>query len=136
VVRDFLIVQMPDPRYVGRVPLTLRPRDRLSLGLECFEDAVPSLLDDIILDIAPFRPTFRASLYEDCRHDFSPQLLSIKASMAQSQRLQHRKSEEGSADFGLPARRSRHRLKAGPLAVFRAGGPRGRAGREAAQRPA
>jgi hypothetical protein len=62
VVRNFLIVQMPDARYVGRVPLTLRLGDRLGLCLECLEDAIPMLLDDIVLDSAPIRPTFRAGL--------------------------------------------------------------------------
>src|SRR5277367_2366660 len=56
VVWDFLIVQMPDPRYVGRVPLTLRPGDRLCLGLECLEDAIPLFLDDIVHDSGPFPP--------------------------------------------------------------------------------
>ena len=68
VVWDFLIVQMPDPRYVGRVPLTLRPGDGLCLGLECLEDAIPLFLDDIVHDSGPFPPAFGAGLNEDCRH--------------------------------------------------------------------
>ena len=58
VVRDFLIVQMPDPRYVGRVPLTLRPGEGLCLGLECLEDAIPLFLDDIVHDSRPFPAAF------------------------------------------------------------------------------
>jgi hypothetical protein len=63
---------MPDARYVGRVPLTLRTGDRLGLGLECLEDAIPLLLDDIALDSAPFLQAFRAGLNVDCRPDLSP----------------------------------------------------------------
>src|SRR6478609_4689254 len=88
VVRDFLIVQMPDTRYVGRVPLTLRPGDGLCLGLECLEHAIPLFLDDIVHNSGPFPPAFGAGLNEDCRHVSSPRLLSIEASIAQSQRLQ------------------------------------------------
>src|SRR5580693_10486760 len=68
VVWDFLIVQMPDARYVGRVPLTLRPGDGLCLGLECLEHAIPLFLDDIVYDSGPFPPAFGAGLNEDCRH--------------------------------------------------------------------
>jgi hypothetical protein len=68
VVWDFLIVQMPDPRYVGRMPLTLRPGDGLCLGLECLEEAIPLFLDDIVHDSGPFPPAFGAGLNEDCRH--------------------------------------------------------------------
>ena len=61
MVRYFLVVQVPDARYVGRVPLTLRPGYRLFLGLECLEDAIPLLLDHIILDSGPScRPFGRA----------------------------------------------------------------------------
>jgi hypothetical protein len=74
VVWDFLIVQMPDPRYVGRMPLTLRPGDGLCLGLECLEEAIPLFLDDIVHDSGPFPPAFGAGLNEDCRHDFSPRV--------------------------------------------------------------
>ena len=49
VGRDFLIVQTPEVRYAGRVPLTLRPGDRFGLGLQCRQDAIPLLLDDIPL---------------------------------------------------------------------------------------
>jgi hypothetical protein len=63
VVRDFLIVQMPDTRYVGRVPLTLRPGDGLCLTLECFEHAIPLFLDDIVHNSGPFRrPLGRPSM--------------------------------------------------------------------------
>ena len=68
VVWDFLIVQMPDARYVGRVPLTLRPGDGLCLGLECLEHAIPLFLDDIVHNSGPFPPAFGAGLNEDCRH--------------------------------------------------------------------
>src|SRR5580692_11774088 len=68
VVWDFLIVQMPDPRYVGRMPLTLRPGDGLCLGLECLQEAIPLFLDDIVHDSGPFPPAFGAGLNEDCRH--------------------------------------------------------------------
>ena len=38
----------------GECPLTLRPGYRLFLGLECLEDAIPLLLDDIVHDSGPF----------------------------------------------------------------------------------
>jgi hypothetical protein len=63
VVRDILVVQVADARYVGRVPLTLRPGYRLFLVLEGFEDAVSLLLDDKVLDRATSgRPFGRASM--------------------------------------------------------------------------
>src|SRR6476646_2518821 len=63
---------MPDARYVGRVPLTLRPGDGLCLGLECLEHAIPLFLDDIVHNSGPFPPAFGAGLNEDCRHVSSP----------------------------------------------------------------
>jgi hypothetical protein len=64
VVRNLLVVQMPDARYVGRVPLTLRPGDRLWLGLECLEDAIPLLLDETqsSMEVPSCRPLGRASM--------------------------------------------------------------------------
>ena len=89
VVRNFLVVQMPHPRYVGRVPLTLRPGYRLFLGLECLEDAIPLLLDDIVHDSGPFPSAFRTGLNVNCRHEFSPgKVLIDRARIAQSQGLQ------------------------------------------------
>jgi hypothetical protein len=58
VVRNLIVVQMLDARHVGRVPLTLRPGDRLCLGLECLEDAIPLLLEDVVLDGSPLLPAF------------------------------------------------------------------------------
>src|SRR5580704_846525 len=80
---------MPHPRYVGRVPLTLRPSYRLFLGLECLEDAIPLLLDDIVHDSGPFPSAFRTGLNVNCRHEFSPgKVLIDRARIAQSQGLQ------------------------------------------------
>jgi hypothetical protein len=54
---------MTDARYVGRMPLTLRPGYRLLLGFECFEDTIPFLLDNIVVDSAPLcRPVGRGSM--------------------------------------------------------------------------
>jgi hypothetical protein len=66
VVRDFLIVQMPDPRYVGRVPLTLRPRDRLSLGLERGD------LGRLIGLFGPTSQTAEVRAFGDRFHEFDP----------------------------------------------------------------
>jgi hypothetical protein len=70
VVRNLLVVQMADARYVWRVALALRPAYRLFLGLERFEDAVSFLLDDIVLDRTTLLPAFGAGLNEDLRHVF------------------------------------------------------------------
>src|SRR5271155_4949781 len=87
---------MPDPRYVGRVTLTLCPGDRLWLGREYLEDAIPLFLDDIVHDSGPFPPAFRAGFNEDCRHVSLPDCCRSRRSIAQSQRLQQ-------AANGLPA---------------------------------
>ena len=109
-------------RATWGVALALRQDYRLSLRLKCLEDAIPLLLDDIVLDSAPFRPTFRPGLYEDCRHDFSPlQLLSIEASIAQSQGLQQLRT--------APCRRAR---RSGPGLAPPAGAPCGDAARRCA----
>jgi hypothetical protein len=79
---------MPDARYMGRVPLTLRPGDSLCLGLECLEHAIPLFLDDIVSTIAvpSRRPLGRASMKTVIM--FLSPIVSIEASIAQSQRLQ------------------------------------------------
>ena len=55
-----------------QVTLTLRPGDRLCLGLKYLEDPIPLLLDNIVLDGGSFLPAFGPRLNVDFRHIFSP----------------------------------------------------------------
>ena len=58
MVRYVFVVLVPDARYVGRVPFLLSPVYGLFLGLECFQDATPLLLDNKVFDGGPFWPPF------------------------------------------------------------------------------
>jgi hypothetical protein len=61
------------------VPLTLCPGYLLFLGLEGFEDAIPFLLDDIVLDSAPRRPPFGPASMKTFVMFFSPnELLTVQ----------------------------------------------------------
>jgi hypothetical protein len=75
---------MPDARYMRRVSFAFRPGYRLFLRLKRFEDAIPLLFDDIVLDRASLRSTFGTGLYEDCRHGIFSRAVVDRGSIAQS----------------------------------------------------
>jgi hypothetical protein len=64
VVREVVIVQMPDVRYLGERPSLFAQGIAIGLGLECLQDAIPLLLDDLALDGSPVPPAFGARLAE------------------------------------------------------------------------
>jgi hypothetical protein len=94
----------------GRI-LNRPPGDRLCLGLECLEDAIPLFLDDIVHDSGPFPPAFRAGLNEDCRHVSLPDC-------CRSRRALHK--AKGSNRLRTPCRRAR---RPGPVSAPRLARP-------------
>ena len=57
VISLFLVVQVPDASDVGGMAIFLRPLDCLTLRLECRENVVGMVLDNIVVDGVFFGPT-------------------------------------------------------------------------------
>ena len=72
-----LIVQVPDPSDVRRVPGPLRPFDCFVLGLEGLKDMIRMVFNDVVLDRTAFRSSLRSRLDKDARHFCLPPLLLL-----------------------------------------------------------
>jgi hypothetical protein len=68
VIRDLLIVVVPDARHVNRVAFLPCPLNRFVLGLEGLEHVIGMVLDHIIVNRITFWPVLRPRLNKHIRH--------------------------------------------------------------------
>ena len=76
VVWVFLVVQVPNPRDMRRVPVGLRPVDRFLLRAGGLQDVVSVILDDVVIDTRALRSLLWPRLNVDFRYDISSPLPS------------------------------------------------------------
>src|SRR5579864_6900438 len=77
MVRNLLVIQVPDASDKGMVTILLRPIDCFFLSFEGAEHVVPIGFDHIIVNRRPFRTALGTSFYVNVLHSsFLPSTLS------------------------------------------------------------
>jgi hypothetical protein len=77
MVRDLLVIEVPDASDKGSVTLCLRPIDCFFLSFESAELVVRMVFDYIIVNGRPFRAAFGAGFYINVRHGIFSDPLSF-----------------------------------------------------------
>ena len=77
MVRNLLVIQVPDASDKGMVTIRLRPIDSCSLSCESAEDMVRVVFDHVIVNVRSFRAALGARFYVNVRHSFFFPLLCL-----------------------------------------------------------
>jgi hypothetical protein len=70
MVRNPLVIEVPDASDKGMVTVCLRPIDSCFLSCETAEDMVRVVFDHIIVNVRSFRAALRTRFYVNVRHSY------------------------------------------------------------------
>jgi hypothetical protein len=77
MVRNLLVIEVPDASDKGMVTIRLRPIDSCSLSCESAEDMIRVVFDHVIVNVRSFRAALGTGFYINIRHSYFLALYSV-----------------------------------------------------------